>query len=877
MTSESNACQLVGQPLRSHGNHNGHDLLCQQQREQIDGGRRSTQCHSGGLSTLEDLAPPRPRPRADSHQSQKQQHMHRRVKRFGWRSSCYATAAALKDEDRTRTSSCVALYTKGLHMFRMGDRELKGAEPVLTSFQRSHSPMNPADDMASKPRKRTSGLKASSASPRGSHTLPSPSSTAAMTSHDLKASRKNMPLRLRQSELEATARSLASCRHYPIQYPGNARTADAKTSTTLQPITPRTAAASANEFSWEDYWEERKQIEKSASPAEDKETDIDEDINERNKEIDISKVRERTQTMKLTAADAAAIMKQVKRINASVKTSPSTSSSSIGTGDHPAVNGKASHGREPDKEPDKELSSSTSALESSAESDQRRGSAAESTVLSQSEYFVCVSGNADTVDPSVPLPELELGREALGVTYMHDLSEADQGKICHVVVLALTALLDTYDLRWKTGRPLKRKGMDVKDAKSKIFGVPLTSMMERDRGLQESITCPLFFTEICDFLVERGATEEGILRKPGSESRMKKLREELEDVFCEGRFSWQDRFPHDCATLLKQFLRELPVALLTEEYLPMFETIEHIPSRRVQLMVLNLLTLLIPPVHRACLKVLLQKLYQITTFEDKNRMGLSSVAMIIAPNLFRHRPCTDPTNEAKIAARESYITQLLMVYHDLLFVVPNTLLEQLRLVNEAEAVNSRKTTNMKAVKKVLSAQQQQQQQSRKHDSPTPTPTTMGKERKVLKVFTPQSSRVSYVMEISDTTTAGDILIQFCKKQFGVTSPTFETGTGSLENLTDRRKSHTPVSASSLSLEDVRSGSLSSSSDTLRSNTPEQSPLAYDVYECYGNVEYRRVHEEALIREVHRANPTGSIAIAKCGTSDLAAVLKTVMA
>eukprot|EP00117_Sycon_ciliatum_P048653 scpid61611/ scgid1307/ len=330
----------------------------------------------------------------------------------------------------------------------------------------------------------------------GSHTLPSPSSTAAMTSHDLKASRKNMPLRLRQSELEATARSLASCRHYPIQYPGNARTADAKTSTTLQPITPRTAAASANEFSWEDYWEERKQIEKSASPAEDKETDIDEDINERNKEIDISKVRERTQTMKLTAADAAAIMKQVKRINASVKTSPSTSSSSIGTGDHPAVNGKASHGREPDKEPDKELSSSTSALESSAESDQRRGSAAESTVLSQSEYFVCVSGNADTVDPSVPLPELELGREALGVTYMHDLSEADQGKICHVVVLALTALLDTYDLRWKTGRPLKRKGMDVKDAKSKIFGVPLTSMMERDRGLQESITCPLFFTEV---------------------------------------------------------------------------------------------------------------------------------------------------------------------------------------------------------------------------------------------------------------------------------------------------------------------------------------------------------------------------------------------
>ena len=33
------------------------------------------------------------------------------------------------------------------------------------------------------------------------------------------------------------------------------------------------------------------------------------------------------------------------------------------------------------------------------------------------------------------------------------------------------------------------------------------------------------------------------------------IREEMEEKFNDGTFSWEDRRPHDCATLLKQFLR----------------------------------------------------------------------------------------------------------------------------------------------------------------------------------------------------------------------------------------------------------------------------------------------------------------------------------
>ena len=55
--------------------------------------------------------------------------------------------------------------------------------------------------------------------------------------------------------------------------------------------------------------------------------------------------------------------------------------------------------------------------------------------------------------------------------------------------------------------------------------------------------------------------------------------------------------------------------------------------------------------------------------------------------------------QAKIAARESYLAQLLIVYHDLLFIVPNALLEQLRSLNDMEVGAARKAKNVKEVRK----------------------------------------------------------------------------------------------------------------------------------------------------------------------------------
>ena len=52
------------------------------------------------------------------------------------------------------------------------------------------------------------------------------------------------------------------------------------------------------------------------------------------------------------------------------------------------------------------------------------------------------------------------------------------------------------------------------------------------------------------------------------------LRQDIEEKFYSGSFSWVDVLPHDAAALMKQFLRELPNPLLTHEYLEAFAQVE---------------------------------------------------------------------------------------------------------------------------------------------------------------------------------------------------------------------------------------------------------------------------------------------------------------
>ncbi|RXN29542.1 rho GTPase-activating 40-like protein [Labeo rohita] len=292
------------------------------------------------------------------------------------------------------------------------------------------------------------------------------------------------------------------------------------------------------------------------------------------------------------------------------------------------------------------------------------------------------------------LPRVICPQCRLGVTRVLDLSHQDMKKVRQLALIDMTALCDLLGLEVKRHKTCKRKIPE-----SCLFGVPLASLVESDQKIKPHTQIPLFLQTLLSFLEKKGLDSEGILRVPGSQSRIKVLQQKLENSFYSSSFSWDEVSPNDAAALLKKFIRELPAPLLTAEHLNTFSAVRDIADLKQKLHMLNLLVLLLPEPNRNTLKVqtththththtpaLLEFLSKVVLCERRNRMNLWAVSTIMAPNLFLHKAVPSKLAvdgpEKGQAERAADIMRLLIRYQDLLWTVPNFLLSQVRKLNE---------------------------------------------------------------------------------------------------------------------------------------------------------------------------------------------------
>ncbi|KAJ8953155.1 hypothetical protein NQ318_017182 [Aromia moschata] len=161
-----------------------------------------------------------------------------------------------------------------------------------------------------------------------------------------------------------------------------------------------------------------------------------------------------------------------------------------------------------------------------------------------------------------------------------------------------------------------------------IDGVPLT---------QEGI-CQIY--QLIDFLKkDENIKSEGIFRRTGSLERQQELRNLLNQGLTlqleEGTYS-----VHDCASVLKGFLAEMPDPLLTEAHFPAYCQIAEscgIIRQSIQegklLEALQLLLLLLPMDNKILLKDILNLLHLTASFESHNRMSPDNLAKLFTPHL----------------------------------------------------------------------------------------------------------------------------------------------------------------------------------------------------------------------------------------------------
>ncbi|XP_046977712.1 uncharacterized protein LOC124543530 [Vanessa cardui] len=168
--------------------------------------------------------------------------------------------------------------------------------------------------------------------------------------------------------------------------------------------------------------------------------------------------------------------------------------------------------------------------------------------------------------------------------------------------------------------------------------------------------------ELIEFLSKPdNVTQEGIFRRTGSLSRQQELRQLLLTGSSlgldDGKFS-----VHDCASVLKGFLAELPQPLLMDQYYQTYCTLAaqyptHVDSSETKLLTaLQLLLLLLAPTHRNFLERLLSLLRLVADNESSNRMSPDTLATMFTPHLLCPRKLSPETFHADSIALSPLIS-----------------------------------------------------------------------------------------------------------------------------------------------------------------------------------------------------------------------------
>ncbi|KAL0269321.1 UNVERIFIED_CONTAM: hypothetical protein PYX00_007101 [Menopon gallinae] len=145
--------------------------------------------------------------------------------------------------------------------------------------------------------------------------------------------------------------------------------------------------------------------------------------------------------------------------------------------------------------------------------------------------------------------------------------------------------------------------------------------------------------QLINFLsLEDNISQEGIFRRSGKVTRQQELKTLISQGIAinlnDGPFS-----VHDCATVLKNILSELPESVLTDAHFPAYCQIaelcnvKSVNNEDRLLKSLQLLILLLPSENRIFFQDIIALLHLAASHEDKNRMSADNLATLFTPHL----------------------------------------------------------------------------------------------------------------------------------------------------------------------------------------------------------------------------------------------------
>jgi len=184
-------------------------------------------------------------------------------------------------------------------------------------------------------------------------------------------------------------------------------------------------------------------------------------------------------------------------------------------------------------------------------------------------------------------------------------------------------------------------------AQGRIFGRRLGDLSKLLVSLnddQTDVLVPKLVVSACKY-IEDNVQIEGIYRMSGSAARQKVMRKEIDAFDKDFREMTPSPSVLDVASLLKQFLRELPIPIVPRIFHQMIASSFSSPPN-TKLDTMKMCLLLLPADHLACLSFLLHHLATVAKSSNFNKMTITNLAIVLTPNLLpiQDAQCVASTN-----------------------------------------------------------------------------------------------------------------------------------------------------------------------------------------------------------------------------------------
>ncbi|XP_029008441.1 unconventional myosin-IXAb-like isoform X5 [Betta splendens] len=187
---------------------------------------------------------------------------------------------------------------------------------------------------------------------------------------------------------------------------------------------------------------------------------------------------------------------------------------------------------------------------------------------------------------------------------------------------------------------------------SRQFGVELSRLTSEERMV------PQLVEKLINYIEMHGLYTEGIYRKSGSTNKIKELRQGLDtDV---SSVNLDDYNIHVIASVLKQWLRDLPSPLMTFELYEEFLRAMGQPDKREVIRGVYSVIDQLSRTHLSTLERLIFHLVRIALQEETNRMSANALAIVFAPCVLRCPDSIDPLQSVQDISKTTACVELII-------------------------------------------------------------------------------------------------------------------------------------------------------------------------------------------------------------------------